>query len=544
MFYSAPGNAGEPGVWIIWPAPSRSQCGSGEARRIFLARDHAGERPLYFRHTAEFLLFATSARALRACPGVSSELDQRQLARDLIGLPPEYPHSRFREIGEIAPGHCLIVTHGAGRLQATHRRYWEIHRLPAVRYPHDEQYAEHFVELFDEAVRCRLRTTGQVASELSAGLDSGAVTATAARLLASTGRTLSAYTSVPIPGLDGPVAPGFIADEGPAAAEVASLYPNVRHRCVDSSGSDMLRELARLLPVLDIPHAAALNAVWSNVIYDNARAAGANVMLSGALGNFAVSYTGGDILHTLFRRGRWLKTLRTALKLRRAGISSGRNAASLTVFSALPWAWRVRVDPLIRDTDISWSALRKDRAREFHSLDQFRRHIFTHRSALPRLMESQFASNQYGDYNAAASAGWGIDVRDPTADRRLFEFCAAIPPEQFIADGKGRSLIRRAMRGRLPASTLDRTDKGTQAADWYASLTRIYSELKQEVEVISQDAAARSLIDLDMLRSALDEWPPDALHAARQSGIYQSAIPRGVAVGYFMRSIEQESVAI
>lgn len=537
------------GAWLRWGTECLQHlCGAfafvawePQRERLFLARDHAGERPLYFRHAADSLLFATTARALRACPGVSSELDERQLARDLIGLPPEYPRSRFSEIGEIAPGHCLTVIREGGRLVATHRRYWDIHNLPAIRYGRDQDYVEGFLEVFDRAVQSRLRTTGKIASELSAGLDSSAVTATAARLLAESGKGLTAYTSVPRPDFHGPVPRGFIADEGPYAAEVAALYPNIRHLRIDSSGSNMLRELARLFPLLDIPHAAALNAVWSNLIYDHARAAGVNVVLSGALGNFAVSYAGGDLLHTLFRQGRWLKTLRTAVHLRTMGVSSGRNAASLTLFAALPWGLRRRLDPLVRITGISWSALRPDRASEFDSLDQFRRYLFTHASSLPRLMESQFPHNQYGDYNSAALAGWGIDVRDPTADRRVFEFCASIPPEQFVAEGKGRSLIRRAMRGRLPASTLNRTEKGTQAADWYESLSRIRIELSVEVSRLDQSPAARRLLNLDLLRSAVDHWPGSAIEAAREAGTYQSAIPRGVAIGYFMRQVEAES---
>lgn len=538
-------------AWLRWGTDCLDHLAGGFAlavweprlERLFLARDHSGERPLYFRQTANSLLFATTARAIRACPGVSSELDEVQLARDLIGIPPEYPRTRFREIGEVAPGHCLIVSRNGERLTATHRRYWEIHSLRTTRYARDQDYADGFLEVFDRAVESRLRTTGKVASELSAGLDSSAVTATAARLLAGSGQALTAYTSVPCPEFQGPVPAGLIADEGPAAAEVAALYPNIQHVRVSTGGSDMLRELARLHPLLDIPHAAALNAVWSNLIYDHARATGVNVVLSGALGNFAVSYAGGDILHTLFRQGRWLKTLRTAIQLRRMGISSGRNAASLTVFGGFPWALRRRIDPLIRRTDISWSALRRDRANDLNALDQFRRYLFTHVGALPRLMESQFGNNQYGDYNAAASAGWGIDVRDPTADRRVFEFCASIPPEQFITQGKGRSLIRRAMRDRLPESTLNRREKGTQAADWYENLTRIRSELCAEVARLEQSAAARGLIDLDLLRSALEHWPVDARDAARQAGIYQSAIPRGIATGYFIRKVEEESVA-
>jgi asparagine synthase (glutamine-hydrolysing) len=169
------------------------------AEQFFLARDHSGDRPLYYCGTEQFFAFATTARAVRTCPGVSSELDERQLARDLIGLPPEYPRTRFRDVRQLAPGQCMVV----GRDGAEVWRYWRIDSLAPIRFARDEDYVDAFLEIFDEAVRCRLRTRGGVAAELSAGLDSGSVAATAAGLLAREGRNISAYTTVPCPAFSG-----------------------------------------------------------------------------------------------------------------------------------------------------------------------------------------------------------------------------------------------------------------------------------------------------------------------------------------------------
>ncbi len=514
------------------------------AQRFFLARDHSGDRPRYYRKSVDYFAFATTSRAIRACPGVTSQLDERQLARDLLGLSPETPATRFRDVQAIAPGHCLIVT----RDVAIHRRYWQINQLPPIRFAHDQDYVDAFLPIFDEAVRCRLRTTGNIATELSAGLDSGAVAATAAWLLASGGAAnltksiaLTAYTAVPCPGFSPLASTGLIADEGPFAAEVAALYPNMQHIRIDATGSDMLRELARLYPLLDLPHAAALNAVWNNLLYDHARASGVNVILNGALGNLAFSYSGSDLLRQSFRRGHWISTLQQAWRMRHMGISSGRNAASLTIFGLLPWTLRKLVDPLIRAANVDGSALRYDQARQLHALEQFRRYCFTQINALPYLMGTHFHQNQYGDYNAAMSAGWGIDTRDPTADKRVFEFCAAIPQEQFIADGLGRSLARRSMRGRLPEATLQRQQRGLQSADWYESLRRIRPELTDEFARLAQSPGARRLIDLNRLQRALDRWPQSPQMPDVDSIVYRSAIPRGLAVGYFIRRIEEEN---
>ena len=97
------------------------------------------------------------------------------------------------------------------------------------------------------------------------------------------------------------------------------------------------------------------------------------------------------------------------------------------------------------------------------------------------------------------------------------------------------------MRGRLPEATLTRTEKGTQAADWYEGLSRIRGELAVELALEQESPGALRLIDLERLRKALDDWPRTAQDAAHQDESCSSAIPRGMAVGYFIRRIEEEA---
>lgn len=505
-------------------------------QQIFLARDHAGERPLYFSRTAHFFAFATTARAILACPGLCGEVDETTLARDMIGLPPEPFRTRFREVRSLAPGHCMVVSRDSDG--AAPRRYWNFDTLPPTRFSSDRDYVDAFLEIFDEAVRCRLRTTGGIAGELSSGLDSGAVTATAARLLAGANKRLTAFTSVPGPAFSGVVPRDSIGNEGPFAAEVAALYSNIDHHLVDSTGSNMLREMARAFPRLDRPFTAPLNMVWINLILDRAAGAGVKVLLSGALGNFTISFAGDDIIRQSFRRGHWLKALRQTIQLRRNGVSSGRYAASIALFSALPWAIRTRVDPLVRSIGLKDTAIRPDRARELDLVDKIRRYLFLSETHLPPLMQTFFHANVLGDYNALANAEWGIESRHPAVDKRVFEYCASIPIEQYLVVTPGRSLIRRAMRGRLPDSTIDRRKRGLQAADWYESLTSIRAELACEFTLLEQSPGARRLLDLDRLRDALDHWPESARQAEQQRSLYQMALPIAISTGYFIRRCE------
>jgi asparagine synthase (glutamine-hydrolysing) len=508
-----------------------------QAEEFFLACDHAGERPLYFCRTPDAFAFATTARALLACPGIGAEMDEETVARDLIGLPPAYPRTRYRDIRQIGPGHSLSV--GRETIEPTPRRYWIYDKLPETRFARDEDYVDAFLEIFEDAVRCRLHTAAGIGSELSAGLDSAAVTATAARLMAAEGRRLTAYTSVPRAGFSGLGRPDCIADEGPFAAEVAALYPNIDHLLVDSTGSDMVREMERAFGLLERPLGAPINQIWIDLIRDRAAEAGINVMLTGAQGNATISYSGSGIIGQSFRSGHWLAALRHAYVLRRDGISSGREALSQTFFSLLPWSLRSRLDPSIRSYGLEHVAMRPECDRELQLFDLVSRHAFVSRTGMPPIMETLFHGKGTGDYMSMSLAGWGIEQRDPTADKRVFEYCASIPMEQYMVGKPGRSLIRRAMRGRLPDATLDRRRRGVQGADWYESLTPIRGQLAEEVTRLEASPGARWLLDLDRVRRAVEQWPATAHKAAEQGYLYSMIVPDAIAVGYFIRRTEE-----
>ena len=187
----------------------------------------------------------------------------------------------------------------------------------------------------------------------------------------------------------------------------------------------------------------------------------------------------------------------------------------------------------IKDT-----AILPERGSTLNLVNQIRRYGFLSKGSLPPLMDSFFHDNVLGDFDLMANSGWGIELRDPTADKRVFEYCASIPLEQYVVDKPGRSLIRRAMRGRLPDSTLDRRERGLQAADWYESLTRVRTELAAEIVLLERSPGARRLLDLDRLRSAVEHWPSSARKAQDQGMLYPAILPDGVAVGYFIRRRE------
>ena len=112
-----------------------------------------------------------------------------------------------------------------------------------------------------------------------------------------------------------------------------------------------------------------------------------------------------------------------------------------------------------------------------------------------------------GFASGGASLGWDLSLRDPTHDKRVYDFCFAIPIEQYLAEGQTRSLVRRTMRDRLPRETLACTTRGLQAADWFLTMGARREQMSAEMKKIAQSPTAQRLLDVERLQRLLDTWP-------------------------------------
>jgi asparagine synthase (glutamine-hydrolysing) len=293
-------------AFAVW-TPARQE--------LFAARDHVGERPLFFHRGAGFFALASMPKGLLALPGVFRGFDERRVADAMALNHPDWQASYFTGNERLALGHMLLVTPEKFETRA----YWHPSDTKPVRYKRDEEYVEALREIFDDAVAVRLRSPRGIGSELSAGLDSSSVTATAALQLAREGKRLTAFTSVPRPDFRGKGFPGRIIDEGPGAGDVAGMYANVDHVKLDNTGADMLDVMRRWTDALDEPVQNMINLIWEDDILRQARDRGIGVMLQGVFGNATFSFESQWALTDLFRRGQWVKLFRTVRSLRGHG---------------------------------------------------------------------------------------------------------------------------------------------------------------------------------------------------------------------------------
>jgi asparagine synthase (glutamine-hydrolysing) len=212
------------------------------AQTLSLARDFLGQRPLHYHRGRALVAFASMPGGLHALAEIPNAPDEQATAEFLALLPESGEHCFYAGIDRVEPGTIVTVT----RDRIAKRRYWEPRR-PAGAALSAGDYAEGLRHHLDQAVRAQLRgAQSAVAAQLSAGYDSGAVTATAARLLAPSGGKVVAFTSVPRVGYDRPAPRNRFNDEGPLAAATAALYPNIEHVLIRSGGLSPLAGLDRL----------------------------------------------------------------------------------------------------------------------------------------------------------------------------------------------------------------------------------------------------------------------------------------------------------
>ncbi len=161
-------------------------------RRLFCARDPFGTRPLHYSKVGSVFCVASEAQQILQHPDVSFRFDEFAIADHLTRNFSDEHRSMFRDVRLLAPSHSLTAT-GAGIRSVP---YWEIDRTTRTVYPRDEDYAEHFLEVFSRAVADRLRTqSGHVGISMSGGLDSCSIAGVAQRLLRDRGGPhLTAYS--------------------------------------------------------------------------------------------------------------------------------------------------------------------------------------------------------------------------------------------------------------------------------------------------------------------------------------------------------------
>lgn len=513
-------------------------CWDSEKAELWLARDPSGSRPLFWYFGSGFAAFSSMPKGLFCLPGIRKRLNQQYLEDYVLLLPPEGDLSLFEGVHRVLPGAITCLNHSGPKVI----RYHDFRDVKDVRLASDKEYYEAFRYHLDNAVKRRLRSETPVASYLSSGLDSTAVAARAALLLAEENKRLACFTAVPAEGLDLELEGRFYADEGPGARAVAEMYSNIDHYLVRSGHVSPLRDLDEVLELLDRPPLNPVNAVWVNEIQRRAASQGCKVLLQGTRGNATISYNGAPYLAALFKSFRWFSLARHFLPYFRARDRSGISFCAREALGPfMPrWLWAYLESRAGRSwlaDPTKYTALNMS-GRELESLrrrasglgvDVFQRPPSDGRAA--RI--SMLYRVDSGEYRMLANAR-GVDERDPTADRDLTEFCLGIPESLYLRNGRLRWILRQVMRSELPRAVLYPSGKGRQAADWFVGASADLEGLKSRLDEVSGKASASDLLDVTQMKGLVDQWPAGGWGSTGIDAAYADKLFRGITVGAFV----------
>jgi asparagine synthase (glutamine-hydrolysing) len=139
-----------------------------------------------------------------------------------------------------------------------------------------------------------------------------------------------------------------------------------------------------------------------------------------------------------------------------------------------------------------------------------------------------------------ASAAFGLEVRYPFFDRRLIEFCVALPANQKLKRGWTRSIMRRAMTGILPAAVQWRVGKANLSPNFKRRLLDLGKPVLEEI-IMNDPEAIDRYVNISALRAAYDRYRSQPMRGGRDALIVYNAVMLGwwLRISGFSRHCER-----
>jgi asparagine synthase (glutamine-hydrolysing) len=417
----------------------------GRARRLLLARDRLGVKPLYTAEVGGLLLFSSELKSLLASGLVPAELDYGAIDAYLnLGFVPG-PLTPLRAVAKLGPGELLL----AGPAGLERRRYWHYPEPEADPPPRAEaELAEELLELLEESVRLRLMSDVPLGAMLSGGLDSSLIVALMARNMSDPVKTFSV-------GFSGE---GW-ANELDDARRVAALY-GCDHHQLELSAAEQTIDPAELAWALDEP-LADLSALGFLAL---SQLASRHVTV-------ALSGQGADELLGGYQRYR---TAAYAERLRRVPGPARRATARAAAGTRFARAARVvaadgaAAQWLAAHDQVSVSGRGRLVRGPLSGYDGGAAHVAGMAAGLRQdgLRSLLYLDGRIGlvddmlHYFDRTSMARSIEVRVPFLDHELVEWCARVPARLKVHGAETKVLLKRAARGLVPDEIVDKPKIG------------------------------------------------------------------------------------
>lgn len=481
-------------------------------QKAWLAADQFANRCLFYTVRENALYFSTLLFPMVEASGLHFEENERWLVDSISVRGPmmitEERETAYRGVYKVDCGHFIEISFENGRISTEYHCYYDPRKTIKINKKRsEEECGQLFLETFRKAVEACLRTDGEVAIELSSGLDSSAVAGVAAPMLANRGKKLYSYTSVPLKGSCEEDAER-IPDETDGVKLICKMHPNIEPTFVDCAGKSILTEGEEILKTWEMPCKSQQNAVWIHEIFSKASGR-CKIMLSGSTGNCTISM--GSIHDSYFN-----------------GIVTGHLGSTYRFFVHYFNRYHARKRPYVkaflrkvagerihgllhrREDCYSDNLTRREIGEQYQLTKRFSKKIcgaYSIRSfrAIRQEIYLRLAYAQIGEINTKHSLVYGVLERDPTRNVELIELLLSFPMRMFVNQDYDRRLVREFTEGIIPDSIrFNVRTRGLQGAD---NLYRIQKDWDRYAERMREEIVNEGVgryLDLERITKLLD----------------------------------------
>lgn len=468
--------------------------------KLFGARDFSGSRTLYYFKNEDKMAFSTTIEPLLELPYVEKKLNEEWMA-EYLAIPisvesVDTSSTVYKSIQQIPPSHSIKITNG----NVTFSRYSFLIEEKKLKLKTNEEYEEAFREVFDNAVKSKLRTNHSIGAHLSGGLDSGSVVSFASKALREKKKQLHTFSYIPVEDFDDWTHKTRFANETPFIQSTVNHVGNINAHYLDFKEKNPFSEVDDWLDILEIPYKFYENSFWLKGIYEQAAKKNIRVLLNGQRGNWTISWGHPiDYQAILLKKLKWIKLYKELHYF-----SNKLGAKKSRVLSTIrKKAFPFQNASLTNEAESYSMLINPDFAEKMQVFNKLKEHNLDILGILTTnaydMKKIQFEKLYYwsviGTYTTKLSLRYSLADRDPTNDLRVIQFCQTVPETQFVQNGQDRSLIRRVTKDFLPDKVrLNFRTRGVQGSDGIHRMKTSWNEFIEEIlELISDDKISEYL---------------------------------------------------
>ena len=486
---------------------------------LILAKDYLGTRSLFYRINGNQVAWSTVLEPLLFLFGGPPQLCESYVAGWMTFFPEDHL-TPYRGIYSVPPSSFVRIQPD----KVTTHHYSSVENAKPIRYSTDQQYEEHFLSVFREAVRRRIDSSEPILAELSGGMDSSSIVCMADSLLAE--GVLQTPRIDTVTYCD---ATELTWDEMPLVSKVETKRGRVGFHMEIGQSNPGPRD-AGSTRFQAIPTSLAAATGQADVFASLVSRGGYRIVLSGLggdeilggvptpipeLADLLARCHGYDFVRQSMRWAiakkkpvvaLWGTTFEQFLPSRTGGLSNG--------FQRFTWLTKE-----FSERNRAFLGFSQPRISLFGPLPSMQANLWS-----LDVLRRQFACTPLASQPA-------YEWRYPFMDRDLVSFCFSIPREQLVRPHQRRSLMRRALAGLVPREVLERQRKAYVSRGLVNALTAAWSRLGPDKELVLEELGVAN-------GAMLSESVRDAEHGRDVSII---SLLRTLTLEHWLRNLQRES---